>query len=244
MRAAILAHLRGNIIGYVALFAALGGTSYAAVRLKPGSVTSAAIAGRAVTHSKLAKNSVTSANVASHSLTRSDFKPGVLTSAGRPGKGPGAVKGATGATGPAGAPGPQGLPGGASVGLRARMSGGAVSAPKGGNTSVPLSGNTWTQVANELDLIAGAMTVQLPASCTGSFGNALVVNIDGTPTTFAVAPTTPASGSVTIPFNVGTLAEPGQAAAHTLTASFANSCTKDGESYTVNDVKLDVVRVP
>ena len=243
MRAAILAHLRGNIIGYVALFAALGGTSYAAVRLKPGSVTSAALARHAVTHAKLAKSSVTSANVAAHSLTSSDFKPGVLTSVPKTGRGS-SSRGATGATGPAGAPGPQGLPGGASVGVRARMSGGAVSAPKGGSTSVPLSGNTWTQVANELDLIAGAMTVQLPASCTGSFGNALVVSVDGKATTFAVAPTTPASGTVTIPFNVGTLAEPGQAAAHTVTTSFANSCTKDGENYTVTDVKLDVVRVP
>jgi hypothetical protein len=238
MRSTILAHLRTNIIAYLALFVALGGSSYAAVRLKPGSVTSAALATRAVTHAKLARNSVTTLNVAPGTLTGADFKSGTLAK--------GAVKGSKGdqgARGPAGAPGPQGLPGGASVGTRARFSG-SVSAPKGASTSVPLTGNTWTQVANEVDLITGSMTVNIPASCTGSFGNALVVNVDGNATTFAVAPNAPASGTVTMPFNVGTLTEASQATPHTVTASFGNSCTKDGENYTVSDVKLDVIRVP
>jgi hypothetical protein len=241
MRAAVLGHLRSNAIAYVALFASLGGTSYAAVRLKPGSVTSAALAKHAVTNSKLAKNSVKSANVAPRSLTKSDFASGVLTGSVSGGKG--ASNGA-GPAGPTGAPGPQGLPGGASVGARARMSGSSVSAPNGASTSVPLSGNTWTQLTSELDLITGSMTVQLPATCTGSFGNALVVNVDGTATTFAAAPTAPASGTVTIPFNVGTLSEPASATPHTATVSFGNSCTKAGEAYTVSAVKLDVVRVP
>lgn len=42
MAAKILAHLRGNVIAYAALLVALGGTAYAAVSLKPGSVTSTA----------------------------------------------------------------------------------------------------------------------------------------------------------------------------------------------------------
>jgi hypothetical protein len=246
IRAAILGHLRTNVIGYVALFAALGGTSYAAVRLKPNSVTSAALAKHAVTHAKLANNSVTSANVADHSLTGSDFKAGVLASAVKGvvgASGAGGAKGVAGSAGPTGAPGPQGLPGGATVGARAR-SAGSVSAPNGANTAVALTGGTWTQLSNELDLIAGSMTVQIPASCTGSFGNALIVSVDGTPATFAGAPSAPASGTVTVPFNVGTLTEPGQSTPHTITASFGNSCTKAGESYTVTAVRLDIVRVP
>jgi hypothetical protein len=241
MPARILAHVRGNVIAYVALFASLGGTSYAAVRLKPGSVTSAALATRAVTHAKLARNSVTSVNVAQGTLTSKDFKAGTVKNGAV--AGPKGDRGAQGAAGPGGAAGPQGLPGGASVGTRARFSG-SVSAPKGASTSVPLTSNTWTQVANELDLIAGSMTVNIPSSCTGSFGNALIVNVDGTANTFATAPTAPASGTVTIPFLVGTLTEAAQATPHTVTASFGNSCTKDGENYTVSDVKLDVVRVP
>jgi hypothetical protein len=225
---AILAHLRSNVVAYVALFAALGGTSYAAVRLKPHSVTSAALAPRAVTHSKLARNSVRSQNVAPRSLTAADLAPGVV------GPGP------TGATG---AMGPQGTPGGASVGVRARFSG-SVTAPNGASTSVPLSANTWTQAANELDLLTGSMTVAIPASCTGSFGNALVANVDGTANTFAVGPSGPASATVTVPFVVGTLSEPSNATPHTVTASFANSCTKAGEDFKVSNVKLDVIRVP
>jgi hypothetical protein len=201
MPARILAHLRGNAIAYVALFVALGGSSYAAVSLKKGSVTSGALAKGAVTHSKLARNSVTSLNVAQGSLTSEDFKSGTLKNGTV--RGP---KGDHGAQGSAGAAGPQGTPGGASVGARARFAG-SVSAPKGANTSVPLSSNTWTQVPGELDLLAGAMTVHIPSSCTGSFGNALTVSVDGTPTTFALAPTAPASGTVTMPFNVGTLTE-------------------------------------
>jgi hypothetical protein len=245
MRAAILGHLRTNVIGYVALFAALGGTSYAAVRLKPNSVTSAALAKHAVTHVKLANNSVTSANVAAHSLIGSDFKAGVLASAVKGAVGAsGGGANAAGSAGPTGAPGPQGLPGGASVGARARMSGGSVAAPNGANTAVPLTGGTWTQLSSELDLITGSITVQIPATCTGSFGNALVVSVDGTPATFAAAPTAPASGTATLPFNVGTLTDPGQSASHTITASFGNSCTKAGETYTVTGVRLDIVRIP
>ena len=241
MHTAILGHLRRNIVAYVALFAALGGTSYAAVSLKPGSVKSAALANGAVTHAKLARNSVTSINVKKGSLTSANFKPGTIRKGAV--RGPKGERGATGAAGSAGPAGPQGLPGGATVGARAR-SGGSVTAAKGANTPVALSGNTWTQLANELDLITGTMTVQIPSSCTGSFGNSLVVSVDGTPTTFAVAPSAPASGTVTMPFNVGTLTEPGQSASRTVTASFANSCTKDGESFTINNVKLDVIRVP
>jgi hypothetical protein len=241
MRATVLAHVRANVIGYLALFVALGGTSYAAVRLKPGSVTSSALATRAVTHAKLDRNSVTSLNVKAGTLAGSDFKSGTLVKGAI--KGPKGDKGDTGARGGAGATGPQGLPGGASVGARARFSG-SVAAPKGASTAVPLSGNTWTQVANEVDLMTGSMTVQIPASCTGSFGNALVVNVDGTATTFALAPTAPASTTVTMPFNVGTLSEAAQATPHTVTASFGNSCTKDGETFTISDVHLDVIRVP
>jgi hypothetical protein len=256
MRASVLAHVRTNVVGYVALFAALGGTSYAAVGLKPGSVTSAALATRSVTHAKLAANSVTSANVARHSLVSSDFQSGVLTSSGGGAKGgrgdsgstgTKGVKGETGATGPAGpagSAGPQGASGGATVGARARMSGGSVTAPNGAKTSVPLSANSWTQLSSELDLITGSMTVQVPASCTGSFGNSLTISVDGVPQTFASAPTAPASGTVTMPLNVGTLTDPGQSVQHTVTASFGNSCTKSGENYTVSDVKLDIVRVP
>jgi hypothetical protein len=51
-------HVRSNVIAYLALFVALGGTSYAAVSLPPGSVGSRQIRNRAVTSVKLDPRSI------------------------------------------------------------------------------------------------------------------------------------------------------------------------------------------
>jgi hypothetical protein len=243
-------HLRTNLVAYVALFAALGGTSYAAVRLSAGSVTSRALAKGAVTHSKLAANSVTSSTIRNGSLTSADFAKGMLSgkassgtagSAGsNGGKGPDGTSGPTGPTGPAGPAGPAGANGSSSIVTRAQGTG-AVNAPHSASTAVPISNDTWTQAAGELDLITGTATLKTPSSCTGSFGNSLIVSVDGTPTTFAVGPTAPASTTVTMPFIVTPQMEPASSTSHHIAASFANSCTKDGEDYTVNNVRLDVI---
>jgi hypothetical protein len=234
----IVLHLKHNLVAYLALFVALGGSSYAAVRLTPGSVRTPALADRAVTHSKLATRSVSSTNVLDGSLTGADFKPGALgqgvaeSGGGNGGSHTPGPKGDTGATGPAG---------GAYIGAKARSTG-AVQAPHGGSTNVPLTGDTWTQDAQELDLIAGTMSVKTPPACSGSFGNALTINVDGKATTFGVPPQTPPSSSVTVPILVGTLMEPGAGAQHRVTAALSNSCTKDGEDFSVDQVSLDVLK--
>jgi hypothetical protein len=208
------------------------------VSLSPGSVRTRALAKGAVTNKKLAANSVNSRNVANRSLTRADFKAGTLSGPGANGKD--GLAG-NGKAGPKGDAGPAGPPGGAYIGAR-MQSAGSVTAPHGASTNVPLTGGSWTQAAGELDLLAGSATVTSPPSCTGSFGNALVVNVDGKANTFAVPPQTPASTSVTVPFVVGTLTEPGASTQHTVTASLGNSCTKGGEDFAVTRVKLDVLK--
>jgi hypothetical protein len=235
----IFAHLRANAVAYAALFIALGGSSYAAVRLTPGSVTTRALAANAVTRAKLAPNSVTAASVAGKSLTNSDFAPGAVL---RGLKGDVGEHGVASLKGPAGPAGPAGRDGSASIGAKVRQSS-AVAATKGASTSVPVSGGTWTQSSGELDFLAGSATIKIPASCTGSFGNALILTVDGAPQTFANAPTAPASATLTVPFVVGTLAEASQDTPHTLTASFGNSCTKDGEDYSVSGLNVDVVKI-
>jgi hypothetical protein len=252
MRNRIMSHLRGNAVGYVALFAALGGTSYAAVRLAPGSVTSKALANGAVTHTKLATHSVSENNLAKGQLTASDFKPGALqamvgATAGAAGPkgadggaGPGGPAGPTGAAGGTGQAGPAGHDGSASIAARARGTG-QVTAPHGATTDIPLSSAGWTQAANDLALVTGSITVHVPQSCTAAFSNPVVVYVDGVPNTFAVAPTTPANSTVTVPVVVSELMEPGADAQHTITAKLQNSCTKAGEDYTVTDAKIDVV---
>jgi collagen triple helix repeat protein len=96
-----LRHVRRNVVSYVALFAALGGTSYAAVRLPSNSVGPL----------QISKNAITSSKVRDRSLLARDFKAGQLP-AGEPGDtgpaGPQGARGPQGATGAAGTPGSKG----------------------------------------------------------------------------------------------------------------------------------------
>jgi hypothetical protein len=89
----VTSHIRSNVIGYVALFVALGGTSYAAVTLPKNSVGT----------KQLRNGAVTARKVRTHSLLAKDFKPGQLPAGPR---GPQGAQGAPGTMGPQGARGP------------------------------------------------------------------------------------------------------------------------------------------
>lgn len=82
-------HLARNAVSYLALFVAMGGTSYAAFSLPANSVASR----------QIRANAVSSAKVKDRSLLARDFAKGQLP------------RGAAGPTGPAGQRGLQGLPG-------------------------------------------------------------------------------------------------------------------------------------
>jgi hypothetical protein len=82
-----------NVVATLALMVALGGTSYAAFKLAPGSVG----------NKELRAGAVTSSKVKDGSLLARDFKPGQL---------PGGAKGTPGAMGATGPQGVQGEPGG------------------------------------------------------------------------------------------------------------------------------------
>jgi hypothetical protein len=98
-------HGRRHIVGYLALFVALGGTSYAATSLSAGSVGTRQLRDQAVRTSKLADGAVNSEKVQNHSLLASDFQAGQLP------RGPAGARGATGPAGPQGLTGVTGLPG-------------------------------------------------------------------------------------------------------------------------------------
>ena len=59
----ILNHTRDNLVAYIALFVALGGTSYAAFNLPAGSVGTTQLRNGAVTSKKLANGSITPAKI-------------------------------------------------------------------------------------------------------------------------------------------------------------------------------------
>ena len=88
----VIVHARRNSVAYLALFVALGGTSYAAVKLPANSVG----------NRQLARGAVSSTKVKDGSLLTRDFRRGQLRAR---------VQGPTGARGPAGLRGPTGSQG-------------------------------------------------------------------------------------------------------------------------------------
>ena len=91
----LLARLRGQVIGLVALCVALSGTAYAAITLPQNSVGGGVIK----------NNSLTGKDVKNGSLTKAEFKRGTLL---RGPKGETGARGAQGATGARGAQGAKG----------------------------------------------------------------------------------------------------------------------------------------
>lgn len=95
-------HLAKNVVAYLALFIALGGTSVAAVSLKKNSVKA----------KNIARNAVSSPKVKDRSLRAQDFALGQLP------RGAQGEIGVAGAKGTVGDRGPQGAPGATKVTLR------------------------------------------------------------------------------------------------------------------------------
>jgi hypothetical protein len=98
-----------NITSLIALTVALGGTSYAAIKLPSNSVSSTQIKAKAVKNSDLAANAVTSAKVRDGALLVKDFAPGQLPAGAKGDKGDSGAPGAAGPTGPQGPAGTVGV---------------------------------------------------------------------------------------------------------------------------------------
>jgi hypothetical protein len=82
-----------NVMATIAVFVALGGSGYAAIKLPKNSVQSKQIKNGQVKGADIAANAVTSAKVKNGALLAADFKAGQL---------PAGAKGDTGAQGPQG----------------------------------------------------------------------------------------------------------------------------------------------
>src|SRR5262245_60328020 len=141
-----LGYVRRHHVGLLALFIALGGTSYAAVKLPRNSVGTTQIKNHAVTTPKLSTATVKALKGA---------------------KGDRGATGATGATGPAGATGAKGDPG-ASATLSAGVSANSNTAGLVGGTAtgVPAASVTLKGQGNILVLVTGTFS----ATCNGAGG--------------------------------------------------------------------------
>jgi hypothetical protein len=114
----LLSHVRHNAIACLALFVALGGTSYAAIKLPANSVGTTQIKKAAVTSAKIKDRSITAADLSAGTLRAGDVGPAGAAGPSGPKGDTGAAgpKGDTGAAGPkgdTGAAGPKGDPGAA-----------------------------------------------------------------------------------------------------------------------------------
>jgi hypothetical protein len=104
----VVRHLKSNAVAYVALFVALGGTSYAASQLPKNSVTTKQIKDGNVKNADLAQNAVTSSRIKDASIKSSDLAKGVVTTGPAGPTGPVGPAGATGSGGPQGDKGEKG----------------------------------------------------------------------------------------------------------------------------------------
>lgn len=120
-------HVRGNVVGYIAVFIALSGSTYAAVALEKNQVKSKHIKNAGVKTKDLANNAVTSPKVADGSLLGEDFAAGQLP-AGPPGE--------RGAQGERGEKGEKGDPGATNLTIRRGPVNTVDPDTGGGNTTV------------------------------------------------------------------------------------------------------------
>lgn len=153
-------HLRRNAVAYLALSVALGGTSYAAVKLPKNSVGA----------SQIKTNAVTSSEVKNGSLLAKDFKAGQL---------PKGAKGDKGDKGDTGAQGVQGIPGPDLERVAAQRDG------AGGGTNVTAGGQTEINSVTINAPTAGTLLISGHAFINngGTAGSyTLVAKLDGTAT--------------------------------------------------------------
>jgi hypothetical protein len=189
----MLAYLKRHHIGLLALFIALGGTSYAAAKLPRNSVGTAQLRKGAVTTAKL-----------SHGALKQVGKPGPAGPKGDTGaQGPQGVQGLQGIQGPKGEPGPTSAGVG---GVNLSVTPGGLTTPVGSPTTVTLDrpGKVLVQLFGTFGVNCGGST------CSRTLG----VTVDGqtVPGAFAmvsgsgnVSGTASSSGIVSVPAGTHTV---------------------------------------
>lgn len=178
-----------NVISSLALFVALGGTSYAALsvtgkNVKNGSLTGADLKDGSVKNADLGKGSVRLDRLNSAAVQSLKGAPGLPGARGQvgpqgPGGSPGAAgpRGADGAMGAAGPQGPAGLSG-PSVGLRARTSQ-LTAAQDSDVTVVPLDEAAWSQGDDESGLVLTDLTLARTDNCNSASSPVVRLLVDG-----------------------------------------------------------------
>lgn len=216
------------VIALLALFVALGGSSYAAVKLAKNSVLSKHIKNGQVKRADLGSASVDSSKVANGALRSEDFAPGQVPA------------GERGAPGEPGTPGANGA-NGAALAARARCNGcpkssAAANVPQ----NVPLTNAQWTQGANDGNqFFVEADWTGPPSTCSSNLAT-LRVMLDGE----EIAQFQRSGfGTGVSEIDTKTVYRYGSGTAdqHALTASITDDCP-GSENASVEALRIDVAR--
>jgi hypothetical protein len=181
------------LVALLSLTVALGGTSYAAIKLPKNSVGS----------KQLKKNAVTGSKVKDGSLFSNDFAAGQLPRGPKGDTGAPGAPGAPGASGAAGAPGPAGPAGPSNVVYRTKTGASFLTQDNDATVvTMPLPAGKWLVTGQLLavDFDAGGITVRCGLTVGGTaFPQTAVTvgqNNPGAPITPTAATTLAAAGEV------------------------------------------------
>ncbi len=237
-------HMRSNVVAYLALFVALGGTgAYAASTIGSDDVINESLlsqdfANGSLSRFDLAAATLTGTYVLDESLSFHDFAPGTIVSSRLADN---AVGGAKVANNTITGDDVDDSTLDTGVVQRVRQTSAANSSDAG--TTVARTGGSWTQAAGEVDHFIARATVTAPAGCLPSFIPLGELKITvGTDTLVAKDLGFSGTGTQTIPIDIPGLPSPETDTVRTLNAVVTDSCA-GADVYTVSNLKVDVVGI-
>ena len=242
MFSALRSHAHSNVVAYVALFVALGGTgAYAANTIGSSDVVNESLLSEdfkqdALTRGDLAPSTLTGHYVLDESLSFFDLAPGTIVNSRLADNAVNSAKVASDSV--TGGDIDESTLTNARTASKVRLPAPVSSSTAGVEINVPLSGNIWSQALGESQRVVGDITVDTPASCMTGSGT-LEVKLDGD--VISSNASGAFGGSLPIPVDIP-VATPSAAGSRTLTITISDNC--DGsENFTVSDVKIDVVGI-
>jgi hypothetical protein len=250
-------HLRSNAVAYLALFIALGGTSYAAAGLPRNSVGSTQLKSNAVTSAKVKNGSLATSDLSRAAIAAMRGNTGPAGPAGSPGStGPQGAAGLPGATGLQGAKGDRGDPGSIFTGWSRRSVGGALPADGDvtdlarsnggfGSGALVLPVESRVYVNGSVDLANSSMIEPSRASCTArrSGDGANTLDFDSSPPVIADLHQADADSTVD-PYLYMPLAVTGSVLLDAGTYDIGIVCTAGNGALRLYNATMNVVAVP
>ena len=249
MFAAIRTHARSNLVAYLALFVALGGTgAYAANTIGSSDVINDSLQSEDVKQATLvrgdfAPGSITGTYVLDSSLSFFDFAPGTIVNSRL---GDSAVNSAKVA--------PNSLTGddiddtslqnAGLVQVTRQTSGSTSSGAAGSEVAIPVSGASWVQAAGQVNMFSGEAAITAPASCPASsppfITGKLIVRVDGQVIWTELL--LPNGFTNTHRFAGAPIPRPTAATARSVTITIMDNC-ENSSDYSVSNVKVDTTGV-